>query len=109
MTSAKHVQSPSVGEPCPHEKWPILNQIQFVKTETGATEPPRPKRRNHWRERDTKRGTNQGQEPVAVPAKRAQTDWTGTQGRGHSPLTSWAFPDVSVFAPKSLKIMNVSY
>ena len=35
MTSAKRVQSHSMGEPCPWEKWPILNQIQFMKTETG--------------------------------------------------------------------------
>ena len=33
----------------------------------------------------------------------------GHRGRGHSPLTFWAFPDVSVFAPKSLKIMNVPH
>lgn len=33
----------------------------------------------------------------------------GHRERGHGPLTFWAFPDMSVFAPKSLKIMNVSH
>lgn len=110
MTSAKRVQSHSVGEPCPCGKWPILNQIQFMKTETGHRATKANEKRSLERERDTKRGTNQGQEPETVPGKRAKTDWRGTQEE--QPWSSdyfWAFPDVSAFAPKSLKITNVSH
>lgn len=53
----------------------------------GATEPPRPTRRNHWRERDTKRGTNQGQEPETVPGERAKTDRVGHRRGSRGPLT----------------------